>query len=245
ETVDGKNARMLDDITLLNVALTGNPVNTSAQIRDIMIKSMDAIEGKPIPRSTEESIPTSTEEQESDEDTEEARKKRCKKPKKKVSDDSAGIGILDPKKKKNKLQDYKSDEDGDMLEVKDRLKKIEEKIFMAADDNNSNSQSETIVKKEEEIMTEETTEKPTETPEVVEEAPEAPAEEPAAEPEAEPAKEEVPAEDPVNEIKSEMKALKESLKELTAKLNAPRAKAKVAQQPAAEEKSVQPLDLIM
>lgn len=37
--------RLLDDLILLNVALTGNPVNTTAQIRDIMIKSMDTIEG--------------------------------------------------------------------------------------------------------------------------------------------------------------------------------------------------------
>ncbi|GAH11531.1 unnamed protein product, partial [marine sediment metagenome] len=36
--------RVLDDCILLNVALTGNPCNTKAQIAQVMTKSMDALE---------------------------------------------------------------------------------------------------------------------------------------------------------------------------------------------------------
>jgi len=39
-----KNVRMLNDVILLNVALTGNPCNTKAQMVDVFTKSMDAVE---------------------------------------------------------------------------------------------------------------------------------------------------------------------------------------------------------
>lgn len=41
---DGLRVRMLNDVKLLNVALTGNPCNTKAQLSDIFMKSMDAVE---------------------------------------------------------------------------------------------------------------------------------------------------------------------------------------------------------
>jgi len=41
---DGERVRMLNDVKLLNVALTGNPCNTKAQLNDIFMKSMDAVE---------------------------------------------------------------------------------------------------------------------------------------------------------------------------------------------------------
>ena len=41
---NGESVRLLDDVRLLNVALTGNPVNTTAQNRDVFMKSMDAVE---------------------------------------------------------------------------------------------------------------------------------------------------------------------------------------------------------
>lgn len=41
---DGKQIRILDDCILLNVALTGNPCNTKAQIAQVVTKSMDALE---------------------------------------------------------------------------------------------------------------------------------------------------------------------------------------------------------
>ncbi len=41
---DGKSIRVIDDCILLNVALTGNPCNTKAQIIEVTNKSMDALE---------------------------------------------------------------------------------------------------------------------------------------------------------------------------------------------------------
>lgn len=37
--------RLLNDVTLLNVAFTGNPVNTKARITDVMLKSLEYLEG--------------------------------------------------------------------------------------------------------------------------------------------------------------------------------------------------------
>jgi len=42
--MNGKSVRLLNDVKLLNVALTGNPCNTKAQLIDIFTKSMDAVE---------------------------------------------------------------------------------------------------------------------------------------------------------------------------------------------------------
>ncbi len=44
EQKEGKSIRMLNDVILLNVAMTGNPCNTKAQMQDIFTKSMDALE---------------------------------------------------------------------------------------------------------------------------------------------------------------------------------------------------------
>ncbi len=44
KTVNGEQIRLLNDVRLLNVALTGNPVNTVAQVRGVFMKSMDAVE---------------------------------------------------------------------------------------------------------------------------------------------------------------------------------------------------------
>ena len=44
ETKDGIEYRYLDDGIILNTALTGNPMNTTAQMREIISKSIDSIE---------------------------------------------------------------------------------------------------------------------------------------------------------------------------------------------------------
>ena len=44
ETKEDKKVRLLNDVLLLNVALTGNPCNTKAQLVEIFTKSMDAVE---------------------------------------------------------------------------------------------------------------------------------------------------------------------------------------------------------
>ena len=44
EQKEDKAIRMLNDVILLNVAMTGNPCNTKAQMAEVFIKSMDALE---------------------------------------------------------------------------------------------------------------------------------------------------------------------------------------------------------
>ena len=44
EKKDGKDVRMLNEVNLLNIALTGNPCNTKAQLTNVITKSMDALE---------------------------------------------------------------------------------------------------------------------------------------------------------------------------------------------------------
>jgi len=46
ESKDGKSIRLLEDMVLLNVALTGNPVNTHAVVKEIFTKSLDYIKAK-------------------------------------------------------------------------------------------------------------------------------------------------------------------------------------------------------
>jgi len=42
--VKGEPVRLLNDVRLLNVALTGNPINTQAKNSEVFVKSMDALE---------------------------------------------------------------------------------------------------------------------------------------------------------------------------------------------------------
>lgn len=44
KNIDGESIRMIDDVRLINVALTGNPVNTAAQMQQVFMKSMDAVQ---------------------------------------------------------------------------------------------------------------------------------------------------------------------------------------------------------
>jgi hypothetical protein len=47
QNIDGKDIRLLDDLTLLNVALTGNAVNPKATISEIFVKSLDSVKEGP------------------------------------------------------------------------------------------------------------------------------------------------------------------------------------------------------
>ena len=44
QVVEGKEIRLLDDVALLNVALTGNPINTQATNNSIFLKSINSLE---------------------------------------------------------------------------------------------------------------------------------------------------------------------------------------------------------
>ena len=87
----GENIRMLDDLKLLNVALTGNPVNTSAQIADVFVKSMDFLDekgldnprsyvaGKPLPPRSSRGLPGSTEADKIGQESDDEKPKKKKK----------------------------------------------------------------------------------------------------------------------------------------------------------------------
>lgn len=47
ETKDGETVRLLKNLNLLNVALTGNAVNQNAKVKDVMMKAKQSIESKP------------------------------------------------------------------------------------------------------------------------------------------------------------------------------------------------------
>ena len=56
EQREGKAIRMLNDVILLNVAMTGNPCNTKAQMAEVFIKSMDALEEYKKRKATDPSV---------------------------------------------------------------------------------------------------------------------------------------------------------------------------------------------
>lgn len=56
KNVGGERIRLLDDVNLLNVALTGSPINTAAQVRGVFMKSMNAVEDYKTEKKTNPSI---------------------------------------------------------------------------------------------------------------------------------------------------------------------------------------------
>ncbi len=64
ENVKGQDVRLLDDLNLLNVALTGNAVNPKAQISKIFTKSLDSIKKTKAPKRPKPKVPESEEEEE-------------------------------------------------------------------------------------------------------------------------------------------------------------------------------------
>lgn len=44
DTKDGEQVRMLDDVKIITIALTGSPINTTSQVRSVFVKSMTAFE---------------------------------------------------------------------------------------------------------------------------------------------------------------------------------------------------------
>lgn len=56
EAKDGSTIRKLDDIRLLNIAYTGNPINTKARISDIFAKSLEFMKDKPDPADSNSKI---------------------------------------------------------------------------------------------------------------------------------------------------------------------------------------------
>ncbi len=111
---DGQEVRMLEKVNLLNVAFTGNPINTNASIEKVFMKSLDFLDekdglGKPPKRK----VPDSEYEDDEDEEEEE---KTGKHPKKKNN-------IHLSENSDNKLQEVK-----DMEEDNKEAKKEESEV---------------------------------------------------------------------------------------------------------------------
>lgn len=59
KNIDGKSVRLLDDVLLLNIALTGNPINPQARITGVVAKSFQlAMEDIPMEEETKSDAPT-------------------------------------------------------------------------------------------------------------------------------------------------------------------------------------------
>lgn len=193
EMRDGQEVRMLNKIRLLNVAFTGNPVNTSSTMTNVFAKSLEFLEEKGKPKKPTPQ-PDPHKEPEEDEDEEE-------------------------KKKKEKKNHNHS---------KDDIIKLQEVKKMTEEENKEEKPSESEEKPEEKTEEAPKEEKKDEEPEEKEEESEEESKESTTE--------------------EEVKTLKKEMMEVKAVLKRPLLKSKVEQQDKAnefaEEKSLNPLDVI-
>lgn len=232
---NGEIVRLLDDVKLLNVALTGNPVNTHAQFTNVVLKSLDEFE--------EEKACKKKKKMKEDEDEDETEEK---------NDDSFGSEIFpDKTENKNPMQEYKEDiSQRENLEVKNIKEAFEEfKTEIKSLIKSYSDISETNNQKEVKNMSEENETGKQEATENAE----------TSEPQTEVQNEsEAQAEtkSALEELKAEMKALRDENSSLKGKLeayeksvenlnNSTNTKAMQNQMPVeTETKAVEPLDLL-
>lgn len=143
---NGNKIRLLDDLNLLNVALTGNPINPQASVTEVFMKSLDYLEKnnssqnkikKEVKMSeekkkdedddeSESESDEDDEEESSDEDDEEAEKES---ETGKESDEEADEeSSRKPKKKPSESSEAEKKSERARIEVKSRLEKIEKRI---------------------------------------------------------------------------------------------------------------------
>lgn len=146
KTVDGIKARILESVELLNVALTGAPVNSNAKLtgfdmKSVMLKSINEMEES---KMTEEQIENKSQDsapveepkkeessEESSEPSEPVEEKACKTPeKKKMKEEDEEEE--DKKKPEQKSEPVKNEEMekilAEMKSMKDRLEKSEAEL---------------------------------------------------------------------------------------------------------------------
>ena len=140
---DGQKVRMLDKINLLNVAFTGNPVNTHSTMSNVFAKSLEFLEEKAKPKKPKPQPDPHKEPEEEDEE-----EKGCK-PKKKNHDHISDNLI--------KLQEVKNmTEDKEKLEAQ---KKAEEEAKEAAEKVEAEEKAKAEAKAEKEAAEKEAAEK--------------------------------------------------------------------------------------
>ena len=104
---DGQEIRKLDKINLLNVAFTGNPINTHASIENVFMKSLDFLEEKKKPKRPKPQ-PDPHKEPEEEEEEEE---KTGKHPKKKKTNNHSKNDTIKLQEVKNMTEDKKAEEE--------------------------------------------------------------------------------------------------------------------------------------
>lgn len=128
---DGQKIRLLDKINLLNIAFTGNPVNTEARMINVFAKSLkfmeenhthesDLIKLQEVKMTEDEKKVDETEESEPTSEPEASEPETESKNKKKVEDEDEEEDEDGKKKKKVK--------DEELAEVKSRLEKTEKEL---------------------------------------------------------------------------------------------------------------------
>ena len=232
EVREGTEVRMLDKINLLNVAFTGNPVNTHSTMTNVFAKSLEFLEEKkkgPGGHTPDKTGPHGSgagpgggrADGSGIEDEEEDEKK---------------------KKKKKKEESYKSyDHENDEIKLKE-VKNMTEDNKEAEGEKKEETQSE----KKPESETEEKAKKKVEDDEEEDEDEEK--KKKVSKKDEDPVEKEEPkAEEPNSSIEEEVKNLKKELTEIKAVLKRPMLKSKVEQVNKTgiiEEKSLNPLDVI-
>lgn len=137
-SVDGKEVRLLDRVNLMNVALTGNPINQSAKMTAVMAKSLEYLNSKNKDgenmeeiKELKDQIDTLKEEMKSKE-TEitdlktKVKEAEAKNPEGKGESDESGAGESEGSEGEGKKPEGKSAEETAMLEVKSELKALKD-----------------------------------------------------------------------------------------------------------------------
>jgi len=242
---EGINVRMLDRLNLLNVAFTGNPINTESRMTNVFAKSLDFLDEQEKAKAPKRPKPKVPESEYEDDEEEEKEGPGGHKPDKtgphgrgsgpgEGRADGSGVNKKKGKRTKEDLRKYNEN----MGKVRAGINPFEKK------DNNHRSD---IIKLQEAKMSEDN-EKETQ-PEGEEEKPEESeqVESEQVESEQKDESEEEPEESEITEVKSRLEKTEKELSELKAQLKIPIRKSPIEQQDKSkqfESKSLNPLDVI-
>ena len=122
----GKQVRMLDKINLLNVAFTGNPVNTSASIEKVFMKSLDYLNEKEKPKKPKPQ-PDPHKEPEDEEEEDKTGKHPKKKKKEEKNHNHLSDNTIKLREVKKMEEDNKEDTTENSEEVVEEEKEAESK----------------------------------------------------------------------------------------------------------------------
>jgi len=134
---DGNKIRLLDDLNLLNVALTGNPINPKASVTEVFMKSLDYLEKNNFSQNKIKKEVKMSEEEKKNEASEESNSESTEEPAKEESTDESSESADESKEESDSEAKEDSDEESSeaqqkvekaRVEVKSRLEKIENRL---------------------------------------------------------------------------------------------------------------------